>query len=172
MDQALARFNNLPPEQASEALAACCAAQVWVDGMLRARPDPDREALAAQSKQALAGLEWVDIEQALAAHPRIGERMAEASAREAAWSASEQSGMDSSSAQTRAALVEANRAYEERFGHVFLIFATGKTDEQLLAAARARVHNDVAVEGELVRAELSMIVALRLTKMLDSLDAA
>jgi 2-oxo-4-hydroxy-4-carboxy-5-ureidoimidazoline decarboxylase len=113
----------------------------------------------------LAGLDWDGVREALDAHPRIGERMAAAS-REASWSAAEQSGMDGASDETRAALVEANRAYEERFGHVFLIFATGKSDTQLLAAARERTEQDVEVERETVRAELSKIVMLRLSKML------
>ena len=91
-----------------------------------------------------------------------------AAGREAAWSAAEQSGMANATADTRAALVEANRAYEERFGNVFLIFATGKTDEQMLAAARERLHHDDATERETVRAELEQIVLLRISKLLDA----
>src|SRR4029078_2720425 len=88
--------------------------------------------------------------------------------REAAWSATEQSGMDSATADVKAALIEANRAYEDRFGHVFLIFATGKSDTEMLAAARDRVGNDDEAEREIVRSELGKIVGLRLRKLLDA----
>jgi len=82
--------------------------------------------------------------------------------------------MDGATESTRAALVAANRAYEERFGHVFLIFATGKSDTEMLAAARERIGHDEATERGVVRAELGRIVGLRLTKLLDGLatDAA
>jgi 2-oxo-4-hydroxy-4-carboxy-5-ureidoimidazoline decarboxylase len=89
--------------------------------------------------------------------------------REATWSRGEQSGMDGATDETRAALVEANRAYEARFGHVFLIFATGRTDAELLAAAQDRLLNDDETEPSVVRRELAQIVALRLTKLLDAL---
>jgi 2-oxo-4-hydroxy-4-carboxy-5-ureidoimidazoline decarboxylase len=115
----------------------------------------------------LAGLDWTGVREALDAHPRIGERAA-GSTTEAAWSAREQSGMDAATAETKAALVGANRAYEDRFGHVFLIFATGRTDTEMLAAARERVGHDEPTERETVRGELGKIVALRLAKLLDA----
>jgi 2-oxo-4-hydroxy-4-carboxy-5-ureidoimidazoline decarboxylase len=168
MDAGLDRLNALPADGAREQLRACCAAEAWIGAVEAGRPYASREALQAASAAALAGLEWAGIRAALGAHPRIGERMRAVAGREAAWSASEQSGMDGASLATREALVEANRAYEERFGHVFLIFATGRSDEEMLAAARERVHNDVATERETVRSELGKIVALRLTKLLDA----
>jgi 2-oxo-4-hydroxy-4-carboxy-5-ureidoimidazoline decarboxylase len=76
--------------------------------------------------------------------------------------------MDTATAEVRAALVEANRAYEDRFGHVFLIFATGRTDAEMLAAARERLANDEATEREVVRAELGKIVELRLRKLVEA----
>jgi 2-oxo-4-hydroxy-4-carboxy-5-ureidoimidazoline decarboxylase len=161
----LARFNRLPEAEARQALHACCAAAGWVDGVVAGRPYPGRSVLFDRSAAVLADLEWVDVRVALDAHPRIGER-ARQSGVEAAWSAAEQSGMDSATADVRAALVDANRAYEDRFDHVFLIFATGRTDTEMLAAARERLGNDEAREREIVRTELGKIVELRLTKML------
>jgi 2-oxo-4-hydroxy-4-carboxy-5-ureidoimidazoline decarboxylase len=166
MDVGLERLNRMPAAQANGELRACCAAASWVAAVVAARPYPDRASLQRESTAALRALDWAGVREAIDVHPRIGERVAAAST-EASWSAAEQSGMNGASAATRAALVEANRAYEERFGHVFLIFATGRTDEQMLAAARERVHHDDAVERETVRAELAKIVALRLTKLLD-----
>jgi 2-oxo-4-hydroxy-4-carboxy-5-ureidoimidazoline decarboxylase len=166
IDPGLARFNGLTPAEAGTALHACCAATAWIESIIQGRPYPDRVSLLDRSADELAGLDWAGIRQALDAHPRIGER-AGGGGKEAAWSAREQSGMDSATAETRAALLDANRAYEERFGHVFLIFATGRTDTEMLAAARERVGHDEATERDVVRTELTRIVALRLTKLLD-----
>jgi 2-oxo-4-hydroxy-4-carboxy-5-ureidoimidazoline decarboxylase len=128
-------------------------------------------AVAARADEALAGLDWSGVRTALDAHPRIGER-ADGAGREAAWSRSEQSGVDTATDDVRLALIEANRAYEERFGHVFLIFATGRTDTEMLAAAQERLGNDEEVERVVVRGELGRIVGLRVAKLLDSLGRA
>ncbi len=163
----LVRLNELPEPQAREALRSCCAAAAWLDDLIAGRPYRDRSALIARSAAALAGLEWSGIREALDAHPRIGERARHAG-REAVWSAAEQSGMDSATAEVRAALVAANRAYEERFGHVFLIFATGRTDTDMLDAARERLGNDETTEREIVRTELGKIVELRLINLVEA----
>lgn len=168
MDHGLAWLNGLPPDEARERLRACCAATAWLDTVVSGRPYPDRATLQATVASALAELDWAGVREAIDVHPRIGERVA-AGTTEAAWSAVEQSGMDRASAETRAALVEANRAYEERFGHVFLIFATGKTDEEMLAAARERLHHSETQERAIVRSELAKIVHLRIEKLLDAL---
>jgi 2-oxo-4-hydroxy-4-carboxy-5-ureidoimidazoline decarboxylase len=166
-DSGLARLNGLRVEEARRELHACCAAPAWVEAVAAGRPYPSRAALLKLSAEVLAALDWSGIRQALDAHPRIGDRARE-SGREAAWSAAEQSGMDAATVDVKAALVEANLAYEDRFGHVFLIFATGKTDTEMLAAARTRVGNDEKTERETVREELEKIVSLRLTKVLDA----
>jgi 2-oxo-4-hydroxy-4-carboxy-5-ureidoimidazoline decarboxylase len=170
-DAGLARFNTLGGPDAADALRACCAAPGWVDAVVDGRPYPNRVAVAARADEALACLDWSGVRAALDAHPRIGER-ADGGGREATWSRSEQSGMDTATDDVRSALVEANRAYEERFGHVFLIFATGKTDGEMLAAAHQRLGNDEEVEQVVVRGELGRIVGLRVAKLLDSLGRA
>jgi 2-oxo-4-hydroxy-4-carboxy-5-ureidoimidazoline decarboxylase len=106
----------------------------------------------------LRALAWTDVEQALAAHPRIGERAAGAS-REAAWSREEQAG-----ASPNDELVAGNVAYEERFGHVFLICATGLSGAEILAEVKNRLGNEPATERDVVREELRKIVDLRLGK--------
>jgi 2-oxo-4-hydroxy-4-carboxy-5-ureidoimidazoline decarboxylase len=167
VDPGLDRFNRLP--DAPERLLACCASASWSTRVADGRPYVSREALRATSAAALAALDWPSLRVAVDAHPRIGERLAGDATQEAAWSAKEQAGMDSATAHTRAALIEANRAYEDRFGHVFLIYATGRTDVEMLQAARTRVGNDDQTERAVVRAELAKIVALRVGKLLDSL---
>jgi 2-oxo-4-hydroxy-4-carboxy-5-ureidoimidazoline decarboxylase len=164
-DPGLARFNAL--DDAERALLACCAAPRWAGEVAAARPYPDRVALAEHARRVLDDLDWSEILTALDAHPRIGQRPSGTGV-EAAWSRTEQSGMDAATASVRSDLAEANRAYERRFDHVFLIFATGRTDTEMLDAARARLGNDETTERGVVRAELARIVALRLERLLDS----
>ncbi len=165
MDTAPARFNALPDGEAERELLACCAAPAWASAVAGGRPYPDLAALRAAADSALAALTWPDIVQALSAHPRIGQR-AEGEARDAAWSREEQSGMASAEESTKAALAEANREYERRFDHVFLIFATGRSPAEMLEAARARLANDEATEREVVRGELAKITQLRLARLI------
>lgn len=162
---ALAGFNELPAAQAERELRSCCASTRWVRQVAAGRPYPDLAALRAAAGAALASLSWPDVREALAAHPRIGERAAGGS-REAGWSRHEQAGMDGADQASRVALAQANREYERRFGHIFLIFASGRTDAELLAAARQRLGNPPAVEREVVRTELGRIARLRLDRLL------
>ncbi|MFA1540947.1 2-oxo-4-hydroxy-4-carboxy-5-ureidoimidazoline decarboxylase [Actinomadura monticuli] len=142
-------------------LRACCASRRWVAAVAGHR---DLDALRAASRRALDELEWADVEEALAAHPRIGDRVG-GGAREAGWSRGEQSGMDGAATGLRDALVEGNRAYEERFGHVFLIRASGRSALEMLADLRRRLGNDAETERQVVRRELAEIVDLRLAKL-------
>ncbi|WP_328601210.1 2-oxo-4-hydroxy-4-carboxy-5-ureidoimidazoline decarboxylase [Actinomadura physcomitrii] len=145
-------------------LLACCASRRWAAEVAAGRPYADLAELRAASATALADLDWADVEEALSAHPRIGERLRGGS-REAAWSRGEQSGMDAAAVEVRTALADGNRAYEERFGHVFLICATGLGAAEMLAALRVRLRNDAAAERAAVRAELAKIVDLRLARL-------
>jgi 2-oxo-4-hydroxy-4-carboxy-5-ureidoimidazoline decarboxylase len=166
---AVETFNALPAERLREQLLACLAAPAWAAGIAAKRPFPDRAGIVAAADAAARALTWEDVLQGLSAHPRIGERAA-GDSREAAWSRTEQSAAASSADDaTRAALVEANRAYEDRFGHVFLIFASGRSQAEILAAARERLGNDEAAERAIVADELRKIAGLRLERVLDAL---
>jgi 2-oxo-4-hydroxy-4-carboxy-5-ureidoimidazoline decarboxylase len=160
----VAAFNVLAEPCARELLVPCCMSARWIDEVLAARPYGDIHEVIAASDASLAHLEWSDIEEALQAHPPLGEPV-ESTADESAWSKSEQSASDADP-QTMAALREANAEYENRFGFVFLIFATGKSYEQMLDGLHARLSNTVEHEPEIVRRELREIVTLRLTKTL------
>jgi 2-oxo-4-hydroxy-4-carboxy-5-ureidoimidazoline decarboxylase len=161
---ALNRFNALPPEEVERELLACCAARTWARRVAAGRPYRDAAALIAVGDAVLAELTWSDVAEALAAHPRIGQR-AEGSARDAAWSRREQAGVEDADGVVRDALAEVNREYERRFGHVFLIFATGRTPAELLAAARTRLAHDEPTERQVVRTELAKIVRLRVERL-------
>lgn len=163
---ALSRINDLPAGAAEEELLSCCASPVWARAVVAARPYPDMEAVIAAARAALAALPWPEIARALDAHPRIGTRPA-GDRQEAAWSRREQAGVDHDDDRTLAALAEVNRAYDERFGHVLLIFASGKSGAELLEIAQGRLRNDEATERRVIRDELGKIVALRVERLLD-----
>ena len=161
----LAEWNRLPDADAQRELMSCCASPRWAAAVARGRPYGDVTAVVGAGQAALDGLDWTDVRAALGAHPRIGERVANRG-READWSRREQTGAQDTDAGTAAALIRANEAYEERFGHVFLIFATGRSAGEMLAAARERLANDEAAERAVVRGELAKITRLRMERLL------
>jgi 2-oxo-4-hydroxy-4-carboxy-5-ureidoimidazoline decarboxylase len=162
-------FNSMPAEQLEADLLACCAAPAWGARIVAGRPYANRALIVAAADAASRGLTRADVGKGLSAHPRIGER-AHGHSREAAWSRHEQSAAaDSGDDRTRSALIAANRAYEEKFGHVFLIFASGRSQEEILAAATARFANDEETEQAIVAEELRKIALLRLERLLDAL---
>lgn len=148
---------------ATAALRPCCASTRWVSQLVAGRPYRTLDGLIKASDAAVAALSWPDIEEALAAHPRIGDRPGGAG-QEAAWSRQEQATASAAGPGAQAALRSANVAYEERFGHVFLICATGLHTSDMLIALHERMSNDPATEQEAVRGELGKIAALRLAK--------
>jgi 2-oxo-4-hydroxy-4-carboxy-5-ureidoimidazoline decarboxylase len=162
---ALSRINDLPAAAAEEELMSCCASPVWARAVTAGRPYPDIAAVISAADAALAALPWSEIAQALAAHPRIGSRPP-GDRRDAMWSRREQAGVDRDDDRTLAALAEVNLAYEERFGRVLLIFATGKSGAELLETAQGRLRNDEATERRVIRDELAKIVTLRLGRLL------
>ena len=165
----VAWFDAAPVDQATAAVEPVCASRRWIAALLAGRPFGSLAALNAASDAALDGLDWPDLDQALAAHPRIGER-ADGNSTEARWSRAEQAGaagaMDNAGPHDDLAdrLGAANVEYEEHFGFVFLICATGKDAREVLSQIEARMSNTAAAEHEVVRAELKEIVALRLAR--------
>jgi 2-oxo-4-hydroxy-4-carboxy-5-ureidoimidazoline decarboxylase len=160
---AVARFDGLPLADAEVLLRPCCASSHWIDGLVAGRPYANLTVLAAASDQLIAALDPAGLDEALAAHPRIGERVAGA-AREASWSRQEQAATADADGDVQERLRAGNVAYEQRFGQVFLICATGRTARQLLDALVDRLANSPEDERERVRAELRDIVRLRLAK--------
>lgn len=153
----LAGFNDLPVAAAEAALLACCSAPRWARAVVAARPYDTAESLFDVADAALAALDDAEIDEALAGHPRIGDRPTSAA------SAREQAGV--SGEDVRSALAEGNRAYEAKFGHIYLVCAAGRGGEELLAVLRARLDNDAPTERQVMRTELAKINRLRLARL-------
>jgi 2-oxo-4-hydroxy-4-carboxy-5-ureidoimidazoline decarboxylase len=152
--------NDEPPDRVAEALRACNAAPRFVAEVVAGRPYPDVDSLVARAEEVARSLSWGEVSLALAAHPRIGDRP-EGSSAEAEASRREQSSMTDADTATRTALLEGNRAYEERFGHVFLIRAAGRSPEEMLAELRRRLANDAEAERAEATEQLAQITGLR-----------
>jgi 2-oxo-4-hydroxy-4-carboxy-5-ureidoimidazoline decarboxylase len=161
----LKEFNDAPDSRLRPLLAACCDVTRWVDRVLAGRPYFDGGALTRAADDGVRDLDDGEVDLALAAHPRIGDR-ASGNGREAAWSRNEQAGVGDD-LEVRAALADGNRQYEERFGRVFLICATGLSASQMLAALRDRLTHEAVAEVAVVREELRKIALLRLAKVVD-----
>lgn len=151
-------------DPSDDQLRACCAADAWLSRMSQARPFPSAKAALDLSDEIVLGLDDAALDQALAAHARIGERRL-GSTTEDRWSRSEQAGALAVATDVQQRLAEGNRRYEERFGHVFLIRAAGRSAEEMLAALEQRLGHDDDTERDVVRRELAEIVRLRLLKL-------
>ena len=164
----VAEFDALPEADARERLTACCAAAPWVTAMLAARPWRDRDEMLAAASRAWAALSHAELGAAIAHHPRLGESCAAATltARERQWSQHEQAGAGAAGDDARAALAEGNAEYERRFGYTFILFASGRSAEDMLAALRARLENEPGTERVITAEELRKITLSRLEKLL------
>ena len=170
----VAQFDRMADADATSALTACCGSSTWVATMMSRRPFRSRGACLAASDSAFETLQAPDWLEAFSHHPRIGERQAAASvsATAAAWSASEQSNAAPSGAEVNAELAAANAAYEARFGFIFIICARGRGTDEILAALRARMHNEADAEIAIAAREQQQITHLRLEALLRPTDHA
>ena len=154
----LANLNALPAKDFEELLLGSCAAPGWARRVTAGRPYASLAELLAAADAAWAARDPGDLDAAMAGHPRIGER------RLSGFSAQEQAGVGSG-AGTITALADGNAAYEQRFGHVFLICATGRGPAEILAELNRRMANDPATEREVAAAEIGKINDIRLRKL-------
>ena len=154
----LASFNAATAGEAQGAMLSCCESRRFASLVAAGRPYASVAVLEAAISSAFSSLAWDDVVEAMAGHPRIGDRASGASA-------TEQSGVTGGS---RAALIAGNVAYEERFGHVFLICASGLTGDEMLAALRERLSNTPDAERAVATGELLKITMLRARKLAES----
>ncbi|WP_405867884.1 MULTISPECIES: 2-oxo-4-hydroxy-4-carboxy-5-ureidoimidazoline decarboxylase [unclassified Streptomyces] len=158
----LARFNVLEEFAAFAALREACASTAWAKRLLAARPYATTEDLFTASDAAMAELGTADLAEAMAGHPPIGRPKPGDPT-----SAREQRGMAGASEELKEEMLELNLAYQDRFGHVFLICATGRTGEQMRDAVKERIGNSPEQEREIVRAELGKINRIRLARLVE-----
>jgi len=154
----LARLNALPAADAAALLLGCCAAPGWARQVTAGRPYRTLARLLAAADTAWAARQPGDLAAAMRGHPRIGERGLSGQSRQ------EQAGVGTD-ARVLAALGAANEAYEQRFGHVFLICATGLGPGDILAALQQRMANDRDTELAVTAAEIGKINAIRLRRL-------
>jgi len=169
-DPALARLNALPIAEAEAALLHCLGAARWARAMAARRPFPSRESLFAAGDELCASLDRQDWLEGFSRHPKIGEKRAaaETSSTERRWAEQEQSAASRAAAETMAALAEANRAYLDRFGYIFIVCATGRTAPEMLARLRERLPHSPPEEIRIAAGEQAKITRLRLEKLLAS----
>lgn len=156
----LAEFNAATPDEADAIIRPCLDVARWVDGVLAARPYRDLDALGEVASQTADPFTSSEVEQALSHHPRIGERAA-GSNREDDLSRGEQAGLDTD-ADVRQRLALGNVAYEQRFDHVFLIRAAGRTSAEILTELERRMGHDDRAEATETADQLRQIAVLRL----------
>ncbi len=161
-------LDGIDDDELRTRLHSCCAADAWVEGVMAGRPYESEAELLAASDRATAELDADGLAQALAGHPRIGERVEAhgGDGRSASWSQGEQARVAGAGADLLGELAAANAAYEERFGHVYLVCASGRSAAELLAVCRGRLDNDPVTERGVVLEELAKINQLRLIKLL------
>lgn len=163
-----ALLNQLDREGAELALASCCASRAWVTKMLELRPFASSDAVLLAAAEIWANLSRDDMLEAFAGHPQIGEdlpALRERFAMTASWSSEEQAGVTDASDAILEDLRRANLEYRDRFGYIFIVCATGKSAEEMLAIMRARLPNDPEHELAVAAAEQAKITRLRLQKL-------
>lgn len=156
----LSRLNTAEDGEARAELSTVCSSTAWTNEVLARRPYPDLDTLLAANDEAMADLSDEDLDEAMAGHPPIGRPKAGDPV-----SAREQSGMAGAPEALKDEMRDLNLAYQERFGHVFLICASGLTAEQMREAIRHRINNAPEQEREIVRTQLGLINRLRLTRL-------
>ena len=166
MSEVLARWNQLPQREAAREILSCCASENWAARMSSKRPIQDELSLMETSDAVWRGLSESDWLDAFGSHPRIGEFRAEvnSAAQSSAWSEQEQQKAASADEAMKLALKWGNREYEQKFGRIFIVCATGKSAAEILEILRRRLHNDDATELRLAAEEQRQIMHLRLKK--------
>jgi 2-oxo-4-hydroxy-4-carboxy-5-ureidoimidazoline decarboxylase len=168
LNSILARWHALPAEQAAAEVLSCCGSSAWAAKLAARRPFIDEQSLFSAADECWQHLPEADWLEAFRSHPRIGEQHAQnkTTATSAAWSRSEQSQMKAADAAMLMRMGEGHREYEERFGRIFIVCASGKQPAELLRILEHRLNNDPAQELLESAAQQQQIMQLRLRKWL------
>ena len=169
MNKVLARWNLLDPAAAAREVLPCCGSRVWAAALAARRPIADETSLIEVSASIWRALPEQAWQEAFDSHPRIGQTHPQTHATEQSlrWSAQEQRPVGSEGEAVKLALEVSNRRYEQKFGRVFIVCATGKTSDQILAILEARMKNDAATELQEAAEQQRQITELRLQKWLN-----
>jgi 2-oxo-4-hydroxy-4-carboxy-5-ureidoimidazoline decarboxylase len=163
----LERLNDLATGEARAAFESCCGSRAWIERLVAGRPYPDLARLLDHAAEVWWSLGPDDWREAFAHHPRIGD--VESLRRRFAGPADpalEQASVAVAGEETLAALAAGNRAYEERFGYIFIVRASGRGADEMLAALRERLKNDPTDEIRIAADQQLEITRLRLERLL------
>ncbi len=165
MNDVLTRWNQMSVEDAIREILPCCGSRAWARGLAGLRPVMLEDSLLQRSDRIWWTLTEADWNDAFRSHPRIGEKTAAGDVTPQAvhWSAKEQSNA-ADLYSVKELMAEGQRAYEAKFGHLFIICATGKSASEMLAMLDARMHNDPATELRIAAEQQRQITQLRLRK--------
>jgi 2-oxo-4-hydroxy-4-carboxy-5-ureidoimidazoline decarboxylase len=162
----LARWNALPREEAEREILACCGSRTWAASIASKRPIQDEASLLATSEAAWQSLREADWLEAFRSHPRIGETQRGKTAT-AQWSTQEQQKAAAADESVKMALQRGNREYEQKFGRIFIVCATGKSASEILEILKSRLQNDETTELRQAAEEQRKIMSLRLKKWVE-----
>ncbi len=164
----LASLNELSPAEASEAFEKCCGAANWVQSMVAARPFASVEEMLTSADDTWLSGNASDWKEAFNHHPKIGdlESLSRKFANTKAWAGGEQAGVQTASSDTLQLLADGNKAYEQKFGYIFIVCATGKSAAEMLDLLQQRIGNDEETELKIAAGEQQKITRLRLQKLL------
>jgi 2-oxo-4-hydroxy-4-carboxy-5-ureidoimidazoline decarboxylase len=168
ISEVLAKWNNLSGAAAAAEILPCCGSTRWARELAQARPIISEAVLFSHSDSIWLRLSADDWDEAFCSHPRIGEHKAPVAAapQSLVWSGNEQSGIDDLNEEVLAGLARGNRLYEERFGRIFLVCATGKSAAQMLEILKDRLENDPQTELHEAAEQQRQITQIRLRKWL------
>ncbi|HTC64251.1 MAG TPA: 2-oxo-4-hydroxy-4-carboxy-5-ureidoimidazoline decarboxylase [Candidatus Saccharimonadales bacterium] len=162
----LEEFNALPSEQAESSLMDCCGSARWAATVAARRPYINAEALHKAADSVWWKLDRADWLEAFSHHPQIGDKPATGSESARQWAEGEQMRARAASDDVRTRLARANRAYFEKFGYIYIVCATGKTAEGMLAILNQRLQNDLPSELSVAAEQQRLITRIRLDKLL------
>ncbi|MGI8835749.1 MAG: 2-oxo-4-hydroxy-4-carboxy-5-ureidoimidazoline decarboxylase [Pyrinomonadaceae bacterium] len=165
----LASLNSSAASETHGELLKCCGSRQWAEQVIAERPFETLDDLIEKADRVWWVLEPNDWLEAFRSHPKIGEKKAVAAVSDVAkrWSEAEQSGVTNAARQTMQALAELNQKYEEKFGYIFIVCATGKSSEEMLTILRGRLENEPDEELRIAAAEQAKITKLRLQKLVE-----
>ncbi|MBD2754443.1 2-oxo-4-hydroxy-4-carboxy-5-ureidoimidazoline decarboxylase [Spirosoma validum] len=166
----LPELNELPVSQLKEALATCCGSTAWLNEMAKIFPVESKESLFEQAEIIWFACSQSDWREAFEHHPKIGDinSLREKFANTKAWASGEQSGVSTASQDVLEKLAEGNRLYEEKFGYIFIVYATGKSADEMLDILESRLPNSPEEEILIAMQEQNKITKIRLEKLLST----